>query len=64
MAIVDWVGVMVTADILFGLSGMLTSLSCADLDWWISGSGLSSGALCTCLTRRSNSSSIGRITHV
>ena len=64
MAIVDWVGVMVTADILLGLSGMLASLSCADSDWWTSGSGSSSGASCTCSTRRSSSSSIGCMTCV
>ena len=28
IARVDWVGVMVTADILFGMLGMLASLSC------------------------------------
>ena len=33
VAIVDYVGVSVTANILFGLSGMLASLSCADSDW-------------------------------
>ena len=64
MAIVDWVGVMVTADILLGFSGMLASLSCADSDWWTSGSGSSSGASCICSIRRSNSSSMGRMTFV
>ena len=33
VAIVNCVGVMVTADILLGFSGMLVSLSCADSDW-------------------------------
>ena len=61
MAIVDWVGVMVTADILLGRLGILVSLSCGDSDWGISG--LSSGASCTCSVRRSSSSSIGRITN-
>ena len=64
VAIVDWVGVMVTADILLGFSGMLTSLSCADLVWWVLGSGSSSGASCICSTRRSSSSLIGHMTLV
>ena len=61
MAIVDCVGVSVTADILLGLSGMLASLSCGDSVQ--GGSGSSSGASCTCSVRRSNSSSMGRITN-
>ena len=63
-AIVDWVGVIVTADILLGFSGMLASLSWAESVWWISGSGSSFGASCTCSIKRSNSSSIGQITLV
>ena len=62
VVIVDCVGVSVTTDILFGLSGMLASLSCTDSDWWVSGSGSSSGASCTCSTKRSSSSSMGRMT--
>ena len=62
MAIVDCVGVIVTADILLGRSGMLASLSCGDSVWWVSASGLSSGASCTWSTKRSSSSSMGRIT--
>ena len=61
VAIVDCVGVSVTADILLGLLGILASLSCGDSVCWVSSSGLSSGASCTCSTRRSSSSSIGRI---
>ena len=60
VAIVDWVGVRVTADILLGPSGMLASLSCGDPDWGISGS--SSGVSCTCSVKRSSSSSMGRMT--
>ena len=63
MAIVDWVGVMVAADILLGGSGMLASLSCAE-SGCISGSGSSSGASCICSVKRSSSSSMGQITLV
>jgi hypothetical protein len=64
VAIVDWVGVIVTADILLGFLGMLASLSCGESVWWVLGSGSSSGASCICSIRRSNLSSIGRITLV
>ena len=64
MAIVDCVGVIVTADILLGASGILVLLSCAKSSRVVSGSGSSSGASCTCSARRSNSSLIGQITWV
>ena len=63
VASVDWVGVIVTADIRLGWSGILASLSWGDSVRGASGvSGLSSGVLDTCSVRRSSSSSIGRIT--
>ena len=64
VARVDCVGVIVTADILLGVSGILELLSCADAGQTGSGSGSSSGASWTCSARRSSSSLIGRITFV
>ena len=64
MAIVDWVGVMVTVNILLGFSGMLASLSCAESIGWFSSLGSSSGASCICSVRRSSSSSMGWMTCV
>lgn len=60
---VDWVGVMVIADILFCSSGILASLSWGDAGLvCLVGSGLLLGASCICAASKSSSSSNSSMT--